>query len=153
VFDIQFESIKNKITCGLDEFGWLIKRIWSNLNQYNMNWYFDVQFWYRCLSKFIWFWSIAKPTCLRSSCISIINLFQENSSSSPPRFFYILKNSILSLKKNSICRNRNFSISNFRKISVFRNRSWISRQKKFRFIKIKFFMKGKIVNSGGEKET
>jgi hypothetical protein len=72
---------------------------------------------------------------------------------SPPRFFYISKNSILALKKNSVRRNRIFSSSNFKKISVFRSQSWISRQKKIRFIETKFFMKDKRGNSGDEKNV
>jgi hypothetical protein len=80
-------------------------------------------------------------------------LLKKISLPAPHVSFIPPKNSILPLIKNSVRRNRNFSSSNFRKISVFRNQSWISRQKKIRFIETEFFMKGKIGNSGGKKET
>jgi hypothetical protein len=62
--------------------------------------------------------------------------------------FLLPKNLILPLIKNSVRKNRNFSSPNFRRISVFRNQSCISRQKKIRFL-----VKGKTGNPKGEKET
>jgi hypothetical protein len=60
---------------------------------------------------------------------------EENKISLPASHVSFIppKNPILPLIKNSVRRNQNFSSSNFRKISVFRNKSLISRQKKYDF--------------------
>jgi hypothetical protein len=73
----------------------------------------------------------------------------ENFSSSAPRFFYTPQKSNFALTKKFGSQKPKF----FQwKISVFRNQNWISRQKKNRFIKTEFFMKGKTGNSRGKKE-
>jgi hypothetical protein len=69
------------------------------------------------------------------------NPMHEDFSSSPTFFFLPLKNLILSLIKILVCRNRNFSSSNFRKNSVSRNKNCISRKKnRFIELEIEFFI-------------
>jgi hypothetical protein len=63
------------------------------------------------------------------------------SLSAPHVYFLLLKNPILPLVKNSVCRNRNFSSSNFRKNSVSKTKV-VFQGKKKRFIETGFFIKG-----------